>query len=260
MSKWKLTIGLVAMLCVAALLVGQVYSQAGGGRGAGVGRSAGARGGFGGRAGGMRGGGFNFEEMQQRMMERMKESLEADDAQWSKMGPLLAKVMELQRELRSGSRFGMFGRGGFGGRGGFMGSRGAGGVEGRGPAAGQGRGPAAVQGRGPAAGQGRGPAAGQGRGPAAGQGRGPAAGQGRRSRDGSGRPDRPQTDIQKKSQALQASLEDMLADDAKVNEQLAALRAAKKKVKTELEKTQLALAKIVKPRQEARLVLMGYLD
>jgi len=230
MSKWKFTIGLVVMLCVAALLVGQVYSQARGGRGAG------ARGGFGGRAGGMRGGGFNFEEMQQRMMERMKESLEADDAQWSKMAPLLAKVMELQRELRSGYRFGMFGRGGFGSRGGFMG------------------------GRGPVAGQGRGPMAGQGRGPVAGQGRGPVAGQRRRPRDGSGRPDRPETEIQKSSQALQASLEDMLADDAKVNQQLAVLRAAKKKVKTELEKTQLALAKIVRPRQEARLVLMGYLE
>ena len=54
MSKWKFTIGLVAMLCVAVLLVGQVYSQAGG------------AGGGGGR--GNRGSGLSAEERQQQMM------------------------------------------------------------------------------------------------------------------------------------------------------------------------------------------------
>ena len=235
MSKWKLTMGLVAMLCVAALLVGEVYSQAGGAGGGG-------RGARGARGGGMRGGGFNFEEMQQRMMERMKESLEADDAQLSKIEPLLTKVMELQRELRGGDRFGMFGRVGFGGRDGFMRGRGAGDSESRGPRARQDRGLGAERGRGPAAGADRGPAA------------------GRRPRDGSGRADRPQTEIQKKSQALQESLENMLTEPAQIKKQLEELRAAKNKVSTELEKTQQSLAKVVKPRQEARLVLMGYLE
>jgi len=239
MSKRKFAMGMVAVLCVAVLLIGQVFSQAGGGR-----RAGGVR-----AAGGMRGRDFNVEEMRQRMMERMKTALEADDAQWSKMEPLLTKVMELQRELRSGGRFGMFGRVGFGGRGGFVGGRGAGAGQDRGPAAGQGRGPVG-QGRGPGAGQGRGPAGGQGRGPGTGQARGPRG----------DRPDRPQTDIQKKSQALQELLANMLTEPAQIQKQLEELRAAKKKVQAELEKNRQGLAKIVTPRQEARLVLMGYLE
>ena len=62
------------------------------------------------------------------------------------------------------------------------------------------------------------------------------------------------------TQALQESLENTQTEPAQIKKQLEELRAAKKKVQAELEKNQQALAKLVNPRQEARLVLMGYLE
>jgi len=67
-------------------------------------------------------GNFDPAQMRQRMMERWKEQLGADDEAWKVIEPRLTKVMELSRDAMSGGR-GMFGgmgrmRGGPGGAGG----------------------------------------------------------------------------------------------------------------------------------------------
>jgi hypothetical protein len=72
---------------------------------------------------GQRGGGqFQFDparmaEMQQRMMERWKETLGADDEAWKVIQPRLTKVMELNRQQGMAGRGGMFGPAGMRGRG-----------------------------------------------------------------------------------------------------------------------------------------------
>jgi hypothetical protein len=103
-------IGVVA--CVLALMVGGLsLAQQGGGN-----QGGGRRGGQGGGPGG----GFDPAQARQRMAERMKEMLGADDQAWKVMEPRLMKVMELNRQANAGNRgmFGMFGRGGRGGPGG----------------------------------------------------------------------------------------------------------------------------------------------
>ncbi len=65
-------------------------------------------------------GGFDPEQMQARMMERMQEVMGSSDEEWKVLQPLVTDVMEIQREARSGGGFGfmMMGRGGPGGPGG----------------------------------------------------------------------------------------------------------------------------------------------
>ncbi len=76
----------------------------------------------GGPGGGGPGGGRNFDpaQMQQRMMDRVKDQLEVtDDTEWQAMQPLVQKVMEARRDAMSGmGGRGMFGRGGRQGQGG----------------------------------------------------------------------------------------------------------------------------------------------
>jgi hypothetical protein len=55
------------------------------------------------------GGRFDPAQMQQRMMDRMKEQLGADDEAWKVLQPRLSKVMELNRDVSGGGRGGMFG-------------------------------------------------------------------------------------------------------------------------------------------------------
>jgi len=114
MQRKVVTIGVVAS--VLALMMGglSLAQQAGGG-----GRRAGGQG------GGQGGPGGNFDpaQMRQRMMDRMKEQLGADDEAWKVMQPRLTKVMELNQQVSGGGRgmFGMMGgmrqRGGPGGPG-----------------------------------------------------------------------------------------------------------------------------------------------
>jgi len=114
MQRKVVTIGVVAS--VLALMMGGLFlaQQAGGG-----GRRAGGQG------GGQGGPGGNFDpaQMRQRMMDRMKEQLGADDEAWKVMQPRLTKVMELNQQVSGGGRgmFGMMGgmrqRGGPGGPG-----------------------------------------------------------------------------------------------------------------------------------------------
>ncbi len=114
MQRRMVKLGVVA--CVLALAVGGLsLAQQGGGGGQGGGRRG---------QGGGPGGNFDPAQMRQRMMERMKEQLGADDAAWKVLEPRLTKVMELNRQASSG-RGGMFGmmfaRGGRGGPGGDQG-------------------------------------------------------------------------------------------------------------------------------------------
>lgn len=96
---------LAASLAVAVCLGADsaLAQQGGGGQG----------GGRGGRGGGGPGGGnFDPAQMQQRMMDRVKEQLEiTDDAEWKALQPLVQKVMDARMASFSGGR-GMFGRGG----------------------------------------------------------------------------------------------------------------------------------------------------
>jgi len=126
MQRRMIKIGVVA--CVLALMVGglAIAQQAGGGQGGG------RRGGQGGGPGGN----FDPAQMRQRMMERMKEQLGADDQAWKVIEPRLMKVMELNRQASAGGRGGMMammgGRGGPGGPGGDQGGPQAA-MRGRGP-------------------------------------------------------------------------------------------------------------------------------
>ncbi len=119
MQRRMVKIGIVA--CVLGLMIGglSIAQQGGGGQGGGR---------RGGQGGGPGGGPGNFDpaQMRQRMMERMKEQLGADDQAWKVMEPRLTKVMDLSRQANAGGRgmFGMFGRGGRGGPGGPGGDQG----------------------------------------------------------------------------------------------------------------------------------------
>jgi len=118
----KQVIGIGIVVCVVALVIAglsMAQPPAGG---------QGGPGGFGGPGG--PGGRFDPEQMaqmRQRMMERMKEQLGADDTAWKVMEPRLTKVMELNRQSTMGGRGGMFGM-----MGGMRGQRGGDGAGGQG--------------------------------------------------------------------------------------------------------------------------------
>ncbi len=135
MQRRMVKLGVVA--CVLALMVGGLsLAQQGGGGGQGGGRRGGQGGGPGGGFQGGPGGNFDPAQMRQRMMERMKEQLGADDAAWKVLEPRLTKVMELNRQTAGGrgGMFGMmFGRGGRGGPGGPGGDQGGPQADRRGP-------------------------------------------------------------------------------------------------------------------------------
>jgi hypothetical protein len=199
--KW--IVGLVIAGFFSMVLIDQLQSQQGGGRGRGSGAGQGDQG----RGRGSGGTRFDPAQFQQRMMERMKETLQAGDDEWKVIEPRLSAVMTLSREVNSrGGMMGMFGRG----RGGFS-SRG---------------------------------------------GRGGPGG----DRRDSGQDDRPQSDIEKCTQALTTLLEAENPDPAQIKKVLTALRTAREKAKQKLAKAQQNLRTVLTIRQEAQLVLMGYLQ
>lgn len=61
-------------------------------------------------------GNFDPAQMRQRMMERMKEQLGASDDEWKVLSPKVEKVMDAQREARTGGGFMFGGPGGPGGK------------------------------------------------------------------------------------------------------------------------------------------------
>jgi hypothetical protein len=106
MSRKGMMVGVVA--CVLALVLGGTslaQPPAGGGQG-----GQGQRGNRG------RGGQFDPAQMRQRMADRMKEQLGADDAAWKVLEPRLTKVMELNRQVSGGPGRGMMMFGGFRGQ------------------------------------------------------------------------------------------------------------------------------------------------
>jgi len=130
MQRKVMTIGVVAS--VLALMVGGLaLAQQGGGGGRQRGQ---------GGPGGPGGGNFDPAQMRQRMMDRMKEQLGADDAAWKVLEPRLTKVMEANRQA-SGGRGAMMGM-----MGGMRGQRGQGGADNGGaPAQRRGSGPQGEQ-------------------------------------------------------------------------------------------------------------------
>src|SRR5215469_12243718 len=118
MKQLFATCGIAAALILGA---GTVFAQNNGG------------GGFGGGGGGGGRGNFDPAQFQQRMMDRVRQNLNfTNDTDWNAVQPLVQKVMDAQRDLRSGG-MGMFRRnrgggggdqgGGGGGRGGFFGGQ-----------------------------------------------------------------------------------------------------------------------------------------
>jgi hypothetical protein len=93
--------GMVAALCLSASMVSAQNDNGGqGGQGGG--------GGQGGQGGGRRfGGNFDPAQMQQRMMERVKEELNfTNDTEWSAVQPLIQKVMDARRDVGFGGGMG----------------------------------------------------------------------------------------------------------------------------------------------------------
>ncbi len=119
--KVKNLLTVCGMTAALMLSAGSIYAQNGGGGGGGNG---GGGGGFGGGGGGFGGGGRNFDpaQMQQRMMDNIRQQLNfTNDTDWSAVQPLVQKVMDSRIAVGIGGGMrGMFGRnrGGGGGGGG----------------------------------------------------------------------------------------------------------------------------------------------
>jgi hypothetical protein len=177
-------------------------------------------------------GNFDPEQMRQRMMEYIKESLGAGDKEWGAIQPALEEVMNLSRDVRGG---GFFGR-----RGGFF-------RPGGGPPPGQ-------QGAGPQP-QGQQPQGQQPQGQQA-QGQQPPPPGEQTPPPG----EQPQSEVAKAAQELRATLDKKDATPEEIKDKVTALRNAREKAKKELETSKAALREMLTPRQEAQLVLMGILD
>ena len=109
----------------AALLftAGSVFAQNdNGGNGGGGGGGGGQR-----RFGGGGGGNFDPAQMQQRMMQRIQDELGfTNDTDWSAVQPLVQKVVDAQRDARSGGMGRLFARNRGGNNGGQGGGQGGG--------------------------------------------------------------------------------------------------------------------------------------
>jgi Spy/CpxP family protein refolding chaperone len=127
------SVGLLALVLSAAMPSATIAQDQPGQGGRGPGGPGGGPGGPGGGRGN-----FDPEQFRQRIAERMKEVLGANDEEWGVIQPKLEKVMTLQRQSAGGRGMGMLFGGGRGGRGqgggGDRGDRGPGGDRGdRGP-------------------------------------------------------------------------------------------------------------------------------
>ena len=69
-----------------------------------------------------------------------------------------------------------------------------------------------------------------------------------------------QTDVEKARAALQATLDDTAAKPEVIKQKLAALRDAKEKVRSQLDKATADLKSVLTARQEAQLVMMGTIE
>ncbi len=133
-NEMRFGVALTAMTLGLAVMAGTSFAQDGPGQGPppeGQGGPEGQQGGPGGDRGGPGGGDrprWDPAQMQQRVMERIKDQLKAPDDEWAVLQPKIEKVMTAQRNLRA-SEFGGWGRG----PGGPGGEQRRGGGEGSGP-------------------------------------------------------------------------------------------------------------------------------
>ncbi|KPK48388.1 MAG: hypothetical protein AMK72_07045, partial [Planctomycetes bacterium SM23_25] len=88
-----------------------------------------------------------------------------------------------------------------------------------------------------------------------GRGRGPGD-----ERRPEGQPEREQSDVEMKTEALRSLLEDQTSSPASIKAALDALRKARQKAQDELALARKELREIITSRQEAQFVLMGLLD
>ena len=113
------------MCAVAAALIftaGSAFAQDGNGNGNGNGNG----GDNGGQRRNRQGGGFDPAQMQQRIMDNVRDQLNfTNDTDWSAVQPLVQKVLDARRDVGFGGMRGLFGRNrGGGGQGGPGGGRG----------------------------------------------------------------------------------------------------------------------------------------
>lgn len=110
------TLGIMLLACSSA---GIAFAQAGGGGGPGGGGFGGNGGQGGGPGGGFGGGPGNFDpaQMQQQMMDNIKQQLDVSDQDFAAIQPALQAVMQAQRDAGNAGRGGRGGRGGGGGGG-----------------------------------------------------------------------------------------------------------------------------------------------
>jgi hypothetical protein len=161
--------------------------------------------------------------MQQRMMDGLRMQLRASDEDWVALEPRLQRVMQAQRDSRGGGG-GWGGMGMGGGRGAFGAGPGGGGGGWGGPNAGR-RGPASA----------------------------PAA-------DGQAAPPQDETPLMKATRELRETLQVENPPADEIAQRLAAYRAAREAADAELQVARDELRTIATQRQEAVLVMMGYLD
>lgn len=168
----------------------------------------------------------DFNEIRQRMAERLKEMVGATDEEWKTLQPQIEKVQQLQRDVAPrGGGFGFGGafgggRGGPGGGGGFGGGGFAGGGAGGGGGFGGGGGVA---------------------GPPPGANQAPSP-------------------VQEKTRELRAALDNKDTPIEEINAKAQALREARAQAKADLAKAQEDLHQAAKPRQQAALLAMGVLE
>jgi hypothetical protein len=131
--KLNRIITLCAVAAALALSASDVFAQNNGGGGfGGGGGNGGGGGGFGGGGGRRGGGGGNFDpaQMQQRIMDSVRQTLEfTNDADWDAVSPLVQKVVDARTAVGTANIRGMFGGGrNRGGQNGGQGGRGGGGM------------------------------------------------------------------------------------------------------------------------------------
>ena len=108
--KRFVVVAMAVMVAVVWLGLANAQEEPGAGGSQQVGQQVGQPGGQGrGQSGGN--GRFDPQQMQQRMLERIKELLQASDQEWQALKPRVEKVMTLSRQT-GGTRMMMGGRGG----------------------------------------------------------------------------------------------------------------------------------------------------
>ena len=115
----------VALFLSAGLASAQDNGNGGGGGGGGNGGPGGGGGGFGGGGGGRRN--FDPAQMQQRMMDNVRDQLGfTNDTDWSAVQPLIQKVLDARREIGGNNIMRLFRGNRGGGQGGGNRPRGGG--------------------------------------------------------------------------------------------------------------------------------------